>query len=763
MPDYTTKVIFDMEVRAAQATAEINRLRQAMNALATAGTTTAGGGAAAAGGLYQQITGQATATEIALAKTAVDMQKGISGISQIVQQAEIQYFGLRRLSYGLQSTGRDFTNAGMSIIRTMQGMADQYLDFADAATRAGIAMELPIEMQGKLRDSVQDTSEVLGAFDANQILETMRVWVAGTGEAIDTEERLNVAIKNTTEIMRLAAINNVDAAKTVEYVGSAMTQFGLTQADVTDIVASFNFVAAKTFANVNDIGEAVKYVGPIVHKYGATLAETTTMLGFLADAGIKASMAGTSFRQIMVSITDPTEAAKDAFNELFRTVDDGWKAFIWPEGEFINILELFDLLAAAMEGFTTEQKAAMLGTLFTTRALTSALVFLGEAEKGRAANINTMRAAHNEQIGNIDAEVLAWKKLEETITGIPQQVVDAVTLWTKTMTDFLAGDKARAENLRNQWKNALTDLGAIVFEKGIGPLEDLIEILDDLAEMIERNDWTVQVLIGTAGLSLAIGGVTTLAGTLLGIIASLAVIKAGWPAAWAALGAGAALLPVQAVGAVVGAGTVAYLRREREALTAQFLEERLTIPELEEYAGLGAVSGVLAQAAEDAISILREGIQNLPPILKEWPEPPVWDWEAAARTAKEAALLGKYGPEELPGVIPAFEKIIPLPTLDELEKKYGAILDAYDKYLEQIEDKQEAFDKRTLTMEEDHQEDLLDLAEQRVEGRIDLIDTYEGRVEDVWRSYYRSMEMAERDHQERMLDIVEDGLSLIHI
>ena len=93
---------------------------------------------------------------------------------------------------------------------------------------------------------------------------------------------------------------------------------------------------------------------------------------------------------------------------------------------------------------------------------------LGEAEKGRAENINAIRAAWKEKEGIIDAEVIAWNELEETITSVPQTMQNAVDLWTKSVADWLISDKAQANNLANQWKNAMTDLGAIVFEKGIG-------------------------------------------------------------------------------------------------------------------------------------------------------------------------------------------------------------------------------------------------------------------------------------------------------
>ena len=131
MSDFTTHYVFRIDVEGAQAVQQAKQTRDQI----TAALSKAVGGTGTLAG---------TSTLDRLAKT--------------LQQVEIQYFGLRRLSYGLQSTGREFTRFGQTIINVAKESSEAYLEFAEGMTRASMAMELPVQMQDAFADSVRAVS-----------------------------------------------------------------------------------------------------------------------------------------------------------------------------------------------------------------------------------------------------------------------------------------------------------------------------------------------------------------------------------------------------------------------------------------------------------------------------------------------------------------------------------------------------------------------------------------------------------------------------
>lgn len=123
-------------------------------------------------------------------------------------------------------------------------------------------------------------------------------------------------IAATAATLDLAAATGEDLAKSADVAGSTVRGFGLTADEtqrVVDVMASsFN----KTALGLENFTESMKYVAPVAAAAGATVEETTALLGTLADAGIRGSMAGTSLRKIFTDLTKDGRPLKDRLAEL---------------------------------------------------------------------------------------------------------------------------------------------------------------------------------------------------------------------------------------------------------------------------------------------------------------------------------------------------------------------------------------------------------------------------------------------------------------
>jgi hypothetical protein len=127
-----------------------------------------------------------------------------------------------------------------------------------------------------------------------------------------TQEILNA----TEATLNLAAATNINLAEAAEVAGSTVRGFQLDASEttrVTDVMtSSFN----KTALSVDTFRESMKFVAPIAQAANASVEETTALLGVLANAGIKGSIAGTSLRRIFSDLTRDGRPLIERLKEL---------------------------------------------------------------------------------------------------------------------------------------------------------------------------------------------------------------------------------------------------------------------------------------------------------------------------------------------------------------------------------------------------------------------------------------------------------------
>jgi hypothetical protein len=137
----------------------------------------------------------------------------------------------------------------------------------------------------------------------------------------------------TSATLDLATATGEDLSKAADVAGSTVRGFGLGAEEtrrVVDVMAeSFN----KSALGLENFSEAMKYVAPVASQAGLSVEETTALLGTLADAGIRGSMAGTSLRKIisdlggesgtlaekLQKLADKGLTGADAMSEVGRT------------------------------------------------------------------------------------------------------------------------------------------------------------------------------------------------------------------------------------------------------------------------------------------------------------------------------------------------------------------------------------------------------------------------------------------------------------
>jgi len=117
-------------------------------------------------------------------------------------------------------------------------------------------------------------------------------------------------------IMALAAASGEDLATVSDIVTDSLTAFGLGADQASNYADILAQAATNSNTNVAMMGETFKYVAPIAGALGADVDDVAMSIGLMADQGIKASMAGTSMRQIFTRISTNAGETKNNIGAL---------------------------------------------------------------------------------------------------------------------------------------------------------------------------------------------------------------------------------------------------------------------------------------------------------------------------------------------------------------------------------------------------------------------------------------------------------------
>lgn len=147
----------------------------------------------------------------------------------------------------------------------------------------------------------------------------------------------------TSAIMNFNQALESSATISRAFYGQDMSQFEKTVDVMQGAISS-------TMMNAEDYMNAMKFIAPIAKTVGISLAETSSLVGKLADVGIKGSIAGTTFKNTFLNLLKPAEAVNrelQTMNTESMSVADILAELSKRGLNAIDFLETFNLRAIA--------------------------------------------------------------------------------------------------------------------------------------------------------------------------------------------------------------------------------------------------------------------------------------------------------------------------------------------------------------------------------------------------------------------------------
>ena len=224
--------------------------------------------------------------------------------------------GLQTAQKNIQKVSAAFTKAGTKLtasitaplvaLGTAAVNVSQKFEqsMANAASVAGATGEELQRMTDLAREMGSKT--VFSASDAADAL----YYMASAGYKVD---QMADSIEAT---LNLASATQSDLAFTTDTVISALNQFGLEANQAERVTNVYAAAIGASMASMDKLSNSMGYVGPVANSLGWEIEAVTGALAVLYNAGYDGSTAGTSLRQALVALMNPTSSAQKVFKEL---------------------------------------------------------------------------------------------------------------------------------------------------------------------------------------------------------------------------------------------------------------------------------------------------------------------------------------------------------------------------------------------------------------------------------------------------------------
>lgn len=428
-----------------------------------------------------------------------------------VNKATKSLGGISKAGESLKSVGGTMTKAvTLPVAAAAAASVKLYKDFDGsmrgvAATMGISAKEIDSGSQSfeKLKTAAMDAGSKT-KFSSTEAAEALN-YLALAGYGVDD------AIKMMPNVLNLAASGNMELAQASDMVTDTASAMGLSIQETTSLVDTMARTSQMTNTSVAQLGEGLLTVGGTAKNLSGGVNEASAALGVLADNGIKGAEGGTVLRNVILSLTAPTDKAAKAMKQYGINVFDA-------QGKMRPLNDILGDMDKQIGNMTQQEKINFINTIFNKTDL-----------KGVEA-----------LLGGVDGKLVDVDNALKNADGTAKEMAD-------TLNSGLGG-------ALDEMKSALENAGIAAGEALAPIIKDLAKVITELARRFSELSPHTQTFIVAVGLvAAAIGPLLVVIGSLMGGFVLVQGVMAATGLSFVAL-CTPVLIVVGVIAAVVAAG-----------------------------------------------------------------------------------------------------------------------------------------------------------------------------------------------------------------
>jgi TP901 family phage tail tape measure protein len=242
--------------------------------------------------------------------------------------------GIKKIATAAVSTGSEF-EASMSQVAATMGITTAEIESGS-------------ESYQLLSQAAQDCGKST-MYSASQAAEALNYLALAGYDAEKSAETL-------PKVLNLAAAGGLELADASDMVTDSMAALGMETEELDNYIDEMAKTSQKSNTSVSQLGAATLVCAGTVSLTGQSIETMNTALGVLANNGIKGAEGGTHLRNVLLTLSAPTDTASKAINALGLEVYNS-------SGEMkdLNTIleEMNDLMSDMTEGEKTETIAGI--------------------------------------------------------------------------------------------------------------------------------------------------------------------------------------------------------------------------------------------------------------------------------------------------------------------------------------------------------------------------------------------------------------------
>ena len=435
----------------------------------------------------------------------------------------------------LANIGKALGTIGSMATKAIGAAAGAVTSFAAKSVQAGMSFDSSMSQVAATMGTTVDQISDLRDFAMDMGAST----AFSATEAADALNYMALAGYNSEEamtalptVLNLAASGGIDLASASDMVTDAQSALGLSMEESAELVDKMAKTASKSNTSVSQLGSAILTIGGTAKNLAGGTTELATALGILADNGVKGAEGGTALRNIILSLSAPTEKAAAVMASLGVSAYDSF-------GNLRPLEDTFTDLNNSLSQLTKEEQTNALSNIFNKvdlKSVSALLANTGERFDELSGYIDNAAGAAQEmasvQLDNLEGDITLFKSaLEGAQIAISDQL-------TPTLREFVQFGSDAISTLSTAFSEggltgAMDALGSILSDglnmvieqlpKMVGAGTQLLDalgqgLLDNLPVIISAaNDIIMQLISGF------ISSLPDIAEAATEIIASLAV------------------------------------------------------------------------------------------------------------------------------------------------------------------------------------------------------------------------------------------------
>ena len=322
-------------------------------------------------------------------------------LRRVTQAIDEQQKVNNRMARSVRSTGRAISGIGESMLPAAVAITGfgavavkAFADFEEAANKVQVKLD---KSEWGMMDELKQ-----------QALDLSKEYRQSSTDILSVQEGLAAAGLKANQVLSATqgVLNGIDASgSSAEVVTSLVTNtmmaFGIQADHVNDIIDQLTVTANATDTSIDLMADSLKYASSAAATMGVPLADVNTLIGELANMGIKGSEAGTGIKDMLTRMMLPEHIQE--LQAIGVTVVDN-------NGKFQGMEKTIQQLSTAFAGMSDAQKMATTHEIFGDTASPAALAIIGQgadAYKNLNEQIKNSKGAAQDAADVLNSGLLA--------------------------------------------------------------------------------------------------------------------------------------------------------------------------------------------------------------------------------------------------------------------------------------------------------------------------------------------------------------------